>query len=418
MPLSVPLVLRPGYPDRYFTVHVHRVRWSVPNVSPVLTPDHLAQLEDNARRGLRMVSECVAAELTDADIEVTEHPTGGADAVARVLCDSDVCAAVAEQYRRDADEDVEAEAARAWAATQLQGQTMELLRPLGKVEQDHAPAVAATRQVLAALGLPEICLVVLIGASGSGKSTLAGLFPAGSVLNADRLREALTGDPLDQSVSTTAWDLLHRRLDRMLSEHRSAVVDGVNSEAWARKKLIAAGHLHGMPVVALVVDATLEQALARNAARPAALRVRDQVVTAQHAELTRDLSGLLAEGFTAVHHSRDLPVMDVLLRACAEQEKTNPALHVERAFGRDLARLFTRRDGESNNGLGNGTFAIGGQELTIRWVEQDDPDQIVHQMKIACPDCGGPAWVGVYCATDLMDARAGSYPVQSTCLCP
>ncbi|MFD5615847.1 AAA family ATPase [Kitasatospora sp. NPDC127060] len=275
---------------------------------------------------------------------------------------------------------------------------------------------AATRRALTALGLPENCLLVLIGISGSGKSTLARLF-AGSVLNADRLREALTGDPLDQSVSTAAWELLYGRLDSMLRERRPVIVDAVNSEAWVRKKVIAAAQLHGIPAVALVVDATLKGALARNAERPAALRVRDQVVTAQHDELTRDLPGLLAEGFTAVHHTRDLPVMTAFLRRCAEREKAHPALHIERTFGPDLAPLFTRHDGQDDHGLRTGAFGIGGHELTIRWADQDDPDEVVHQLHIPCPDCGEPAWVNVHSATDLLDASNGTYPTQATCLC-
>ena len=153
MPLSVPLLLVPGEPDRHYTVHVHRVGWSVPNVSKQLTEDHLAELEDNARRCLRMVSECIAAELEEAEVEVIKHPVG-AEAVARVLCTEDECAAVAEQYRRDADEDVEAEAARAWAATKLQDQTVELLRlreesekaTPGKTASDMLAAVLAVQQ--------------------------------------------------------------------------------------------------------------------------------------------------------------------------------------------------------------------------------------------------------------------------------
>lgn len=96
MPLSVPLLLVQGEPDRHYTVHLHRVRWSVGSVSRQLTTDHLTELEDNARRCLRMVSECNAAELEDADVEVSKNPDGSAEAVARVLCTEDECAAVGE----------------------------------------------------------------------------------------------------------------------------------------------------------------------------------------------------------------------------------------------------------------------------------------------------------------------------------
>ncbi|MFF6903339.1 hypothetical protein [Streptomyces hydrogenans] len=122
MPLNVPLSV-PGEPNRRYTVHLHRTRYS---------PD---QLEDGARSGLRMVSECFAAKLEQVDVELTENPDGSAEAVARVLCTEDVCAGVAEQYRRDADEDIEAEAARAWAASRLVGLTVELLKLRGQVEK-------------------------------------------------------------------------------------------------------------------------------------------------------------------------------------------------------------------------------------------------------------------------------------------
>lgn len=132
MPLSVPLVLVPGHPDRCYTVHTHRTVWD--NAKLFQHDQWDTELRRAAREGLRFVSECIAAELADADVEVTTYP-GGATAVARVLCDSEVCAAVAGQYRRDADEDAEAEAARTWAATQLQGQSVELLRLRGELEK-------------------------------------------------------------------------------------------------------------------------------------------------------------------------------------------------------------------------------------------------------------------------------------------
>jgi hypothetical protein len=154
MPLSVPLLLVPGEPDRHYTVHLHRVRWSVGAVSVPLTADHLKALEANAERGLRMVSECIAAELSDADVEVTENPDGSAEAVARVLCTEDECAAVAERYRRDADEDVEAEAARKWAATKLQDQTVELLKLRSELEKT-TPGKTATDMLAALLAIQQ-----------------------------------------------------------------------------------------------------------------------------------------------------------------------------------------------------------------------------------------------------------------------
>ncbi|CAM5373415.1 FtsK gamma domain-containing protein OS=Streptomyces fumanus OX=67302 GN=GCM10018772_70630 PE=4 SV=1 [Streptomyces fumanus] len=151
MSLSVPL-LAPGDPAHRYTVHLHRVRWSVGAVSVPLTADRLTALRENAQGLLRMVSACVAAELAEPDVEVTEHPDGSAEAVARVLCTEDDCAAVAERYRRDADEDVEAEAAQNWAATKLQDQTVELLRLRAELEKTTPGKTAASAtDMLAAL---------------------------------------------------------------------------------------------------------------------------------------------------------------------------------------------------------------------------------------------------------------------------
>ncbi|WP_331718749.1 hypothetical protein [Streptomyces sp. NBC_00212] len=154
MPLSVPLLLVPGEPDRHYTVHLHRVRWDADAVSGPLTADHLALLEADARQGLRLVAECVAAELADADVHVAQYPDGSAEAVARVLCTEDECAAVADRYRRDADEDIEAEAARTWAATQLQDQTVELLNLRGELEKT-TPGKTAADLLAAALAAQQ-----------------------------------------------------------------------------------------------------------------------------------------------------------------------------------------------------------------------------------------------------------------------
>ncbi|MFC7885277.1 hypothetical protein ACFUVV_25875 [Streptomyces sp. NPDC057376] len=154
MPLSVPLLLVPGEPDRHYTVHLHRVRWSVGAVSAPLTAEHLKELEANAQRGLRMVSECIAAELEDADVEVTENLDGSAEVVARVLCAEDDCAAVAERYRRNADEDVEAEAARKWAATKLQDHTVQLLKLRDELERT-TPSKTATDMLAALLAVQQ-----------------------------------------------------------------------------------------------------------------------------------------------------------------------------------------------------------------------------------------------------------------------
>ncbi|WP_330335744.1 hypothetical protein OHS33_39560 (plasmid) [Streptomyces sp. NBC_00536] len=156
MPLSIPLLLVPGHPDHHYTVHIHRVRLDSAAPGP-LTVDQLAELESSARRGLRSVSECAAAELVE--VEVIEDLVG-ADAVARMLCNSDICAAAAEGYLLAVGEDAEAEAARTWAAGKLQAQTVEVLKRHREVEKAALGKTSYLFNVVAAM--PENETVVML----------------------------------------------------------------------------------------------------------------------------------------------------------------------------------------------------------------------------------------------------------------
>ena len=58
--------------------------------------------------------------------------------------------------------------------------------------------------------LPELSLVVLIGASGSGKSTFAAKhFRPTELLSSDFFRGLVADDPNDQGATKDAFDALH-----------------------------------------------------------------------------------------------------------------------------------------------------------------------------------------------------------------
>ena len=116
--------------------------------------------------------------------------------------------------------------------------------------------------------IPGDALVLLVGASGSGKSTLAArLFPAGSVLSSDALRDKVSGDPANQAASARAFRILHAQAARRLAAGQLCVVDATNISAASRRPLHALGATHGRPVIALVLDLPAHLCLARNAAR-------------------------------------------------------------------------------------------------------------------------------------------------------
>ncbi len=77
--------------------------------------------------------------------------------------------------------------------------------------------------------IPELALVVLIGASGSGKSTFAkGHFKSTEVLSSDSCRGLVSDDENDQSATKDAFDVLHFIAAKRLAAGRLTVVDATN----------------------------------------------------------------------------------------------------------------------------------------------------------------------------------------------
>ena len=67
----------------------------------------------------------------------------------------------------------------------------------------------------------------------------------------------------------------------------------------ARRPLLELAERHGRPAVAVVLETSLAQCLAWNAARPGRV-VPPSVVRRQHQQLVRALPGLAREGFDLV----------------------------------------------------------------------------------------------------------------------
>ena len=149
--------------------------------------------------------------------------------------------------------------------------------------------------------LPELSLVVLIGASGSGKSTFAAKhFRPTEILSSDFFRGLVADDPNDQGATKDAFDALHFIARKRLAAGRLAVIDATNVQPDARRPLIElAREFHVIPV-AIILNLPTRVCEARNQSRPE----RDfgrHVVRGQVAQLRRSLRGLAREGFRHVH---------------------------------------------------------------------------------------------------------------------
>ena len=149
--------------------------------------------------------------------------------------------------------------------------------------------------------IPELSLVVLVGASGSGKSTFAAKHFLGTeVISSDFCRGLVADDENDQSATPDAFDVLHYITGKRLAAGRLTVVDATNVQADARRSLVALAREHDVLPAAIVLDVPDGVCVARNATRPD----RDfgaAVVRRQRDQLKRGLRGLQREGFRYVH---------------------------------------------------------------------------------------------------------------------
>ncbi|MBE9064904.1 AAA family ATPase, partial [cf. Phormidesmis sp. LEGE 11477] len=69
--------------------------------------------------------------------------------------------------------------------------------------------------------IPELSLVVLIGASGAGKSTFARQhFAKTEILSSDHFRGVVSDDETDQSATRDAFEVLHYILAKRLKAGR------------------------------------------------------------------------------------------------------------------------------------------------------------------------------------------------------
>ncbi len=156
------------------------------------------------------------------------------------------------------------------------------------------------------LGIPELSLVVLIGASGSGKSTLArDHFAPTEVISSDFCRGLVCDNENDQAATADAFDVLNYIAGKRLAAGRLTVIDATNVQRDARRELVELAKAHDVLPVAIVLDLPEQLCVARTANRPD----RDfgaAVVRRQREQLRRSLRGLAKEGFRKVHVLRSV----------------------------------------------------------------------------------------------------------------
>src|SRR5512139_652478 len=119
------------------------------------------------------------------------------------------------------------------------------------------------------LTVPNLSLVLMVGASGSGKSTFARThFKPTEVLSSDHYRGVVSDDENDQEATTAAFEVLRFIAGKRLAAGRLTVVDATNVQPESRKPFVALAREHHVLPVAIVLDVPEKVCQARNAGRP------------------------------------------------------------------------------------------------------------------------------------------------------
>ena len=151
------------------------------------------------------------------------------------------------------------------------------------------------------LTIPELSLVVLVGASGSGKSTFAKKhFLPTEVISSDFCRGLVADDENDQAATPQAFELLHFIASKRLAAGRLTVVDATSVKREDRKPLVdLARRYHALPV-AIVLKLSERICHDRNRGR-SDREFGPHVIRNQTKDLRRSLKQLKREGFRHVH---------------------------------------------------------------------------------------------------------------------
>ncbi len=116
--------------------------------------------------------------------------------------------------------------------------------------------------------IPELSLIVLIGASGSGKSTFARKhFQPFEVLSSDFCRGLVSNEENSQSATKDAFEVLHFITAKRLAAAKLTVIDATNVQMEDRKALLQMARQYHCFAIAIVLDVPEELCHQRNQQR-------------------------------------------------------------------------------------------------------------------------------------------------------
>jgi protein phosphatase len=147
------------------------------------------------------------------------------------------------------------------------------------------------------LTIPELSLVILIGASGCGKSTFARThFKQTAILSSDHYRGVVSDDETNQGASKDAFEVLHYIAAKRLAAGKLTVIDATNVQPQDRQKLIQIAKQYHVFPIAIAFNLPEQICHERNAQR-SDRNFGPHVVKRHTQALRRSLKNLYKEGF-------------------------------------------------------------------------------------------------------------------------
>ena len=160
--------------------------------------------------------------------------------------------------------------------------------------------------------IPELSLVVLIGASGSGKSWFAKKhFRTTEIISSDECRGLVSDDENNQNATNDAFDVLYYIAGKRLKNGLLTVVDATNVQKESRKGLIELARSYHCLPVAIVLDLPLKVCEDRNEKR-SDRNFGAHVIRQQSSQLKKSLRGLRNEGFRQIYILKSVKEIDDL----------------------------------------------------------------------------------------------------------
>ncbi len=160
--------------------------------------------------------------------------------------------------------------------------------------------------------IPDLSLVILIGASGSGKSTFARKhFKPTEIVSSDACRAIVSDDENNQAASGDAFELLHFIVAKRLKRGLLTVVDATNVQEESRKALLELARTYHCLPVAIVLDISERICQDRNDLRPDRNFGR-HVIVQHRSQLKRSLKNLKREGFRHIFVLQSAEEMDAV----------------------------------------------------------------------------------------------------------